>query len=348
METIRRHLRNADRLTTQVSGYHTRARADLYLREHFGKSAMHRLFCRTWAIHFALVAVFVSSSAWAQQATPPLPSQRHNVIDLRLVPVTHVATDSVQITKDESVLQSQGALRPGTYTFTDEIRQLRNRARLAARVPLTTPDGFSVSTADLEDIVAVFPALQPRPGFVLRGYEDRWDSNGVGFVRAFPLGQPAPLPGAVLPASARQQVSRAGLENSPMHAITGDGSAWSYLCASILAREFEEFGARWHGQSWVTHTLLTRDPWNAFPQIEDRNFYALRTDRDQWEWDQEELTDWRPRVQVSRGMIEVIFYTYSPLEQERIYRHEDTYQRGDYCAKTERTEIARGPQRMVF
>ena len=32
-----------------------------------------------------------------------------------------------------------------------------------------------------------------------------------------------------------------------MQAIEGDGSPWSYLSASILSREAEEFGAMWHG-----------------------------------------------------------------------------------------------------
>lgn len=297
----------------------------------------------------ALVVVLMGSVlAQAQEKTVPTSHQRRVITDLRLVPVRPLVPEPETIPKDESVLQGQEATKSGTYVFADEIRQLRNRARLAARVPMTTPDGFSVSNVDPADIVAVFTSLRIRPGFVLRGFEDRWDSNGVGFVRAFPPGQPAPLPGAVLSTNGRRQVSRAGFENNPMHAITGDGSAWSYLCASILAREFEEFGARWHGQSWVTHTLLTRDPWGDFPQIKARSAYTLRTSRDQWEWNQEELTDWRPRVQVGKEMIEVIFYTYSPLGQEGIYRHKDTYQRGDYCAKSERAVIARGPQWMVF
>jgi hypothetical protein len=33
-----------------------------------------------------------------------------------------------------------------------------------------------------------------------------------------------------------------------MDAIEGDGSAWSYLSASLFAREAAELGALWHGE----------------------------------------------------------------------------------------------------
>jgi len=310
---------------------------------------MHHRICQTLTSHFALVVVLVGGVlAQAQERAVSTPHQRRVITDLQLVPVTSLVSETEQIPRDESVFRRQKTIDSGLYVFADEIRQLRNRARLAAKPPQTTPDGFSVSTVDPADIVAVFTSLRIRPGFVLRGFEDRWGSNGDGFVRAFTLDQPAPLPGAVLSTSARRQVSRAGLNDNPMKAITGDGSAWSYLCASILAREFEKFGARWHGQSWVTHTLLTRDPWNDFPEVKDRSFYALKTSQDKWKWGQEKLTDWRPKVRVGKDVIEVVFYTYSPLGQERIYRHKDTYRHGDYCAKSERTAIASGPQWMVF
>lgn len=271
-----------------------------------------------------------------------------NVKTLRLVPVAQLASRSALTSRSQLTSDESDSCSSRTNFFTNEIQELRMRAQAAARLPSNTPDGLSVSTVDPANSVAAFPPLHIRHGFTLRGYEDRWDSNGVGFVRAFLPGQPAPLPGAVLPASARRQVSRAGLENNPMRAITGDGSAWSYLCASILAREFEEFGARWHGQRWATHTLLTRNPWDELPEDTNRSVGAFRTSRDEWQWDQDIPTDWRPKVQIGKEMIEVIFYTYSPLGQERVYRHKDTYQRGDYCAKSERAAIARGPQWMVF
>ena len=37
-----------------------------------------------------------------------------------------------------------------------------------------------------------------------------------------------------------------------MDAIESDGSLEAYLQASILFREFNEFGAIWHGCSWST------------------------------------------------------------------------------------------------
>ena len=48
-----------------------------------------------------------------------------------------------------------------------------------------------------------------------------------------------------------------------MEAIDGDGKPWSYLCASLLARELAEFGAMWHGCGWSEHAILGENPFNA-------------------------------------------------------------------------------------
>lgn len=47
---------------------------------------------------------------------------------------------------------------------------------------------------------------------------------------------------------------------SLMQAIDGDGSSWSYLSASILSREAEEFGAMWHGCVWSDQKILSKLP----------------------------------------------------------------------------------------
>src|SRR4051812_34654359 len=100
-----------------------------------------------------------------------------------------------------------------------------------------------------------------------------------------------------------------------MEAIDGDGSALSYLSASIFVRELGEFGARWHGCSWSTHKILGADPFiGPAPKM-------MTTD-DQWTWMERAPETWLPTV-VTVHPVGVRFYTHSALHEERIVRHFD-------------------------
>ena len=137
--------------------------------------------------------------------------------------------------------------------------------------------------------------------------------------------------------------------DDPMEAIEGDGSAWSYLAASLLRRELREFGAMWHGGNWATHFLLDDDPWkNGAPSDDASPLERPTSKADQWKWLGPRPTQWGPQVRMDNDQVTVTFHTYSGLEKQAIYRHTDTYRAGKYRAKVEQEKIAEGPEGYLF
>jgi hypothetical protein len=133
-----------------------------------------------------------------------------------------------------------------------------------------------------------------------------------------------------------------------MEAFTGDGSSWSYLAASILARELEEFGAAWHGCSWSTHTILDKNLLNNRSASVRMQGRLIDTRPRSWKWLRKKPVDWRPQVTIKGGRRRIVFYTYSYLNQESIYQHEDTYLKTNYFFKTVATPVAIGPAMTCF
>ena len=73
--------------------------------------------------------------------------------------------------------------------------------------------------------------------------------------RAIVFVSPAGALGLGMVAGSRLAGAAEQLPNSPSNspresAREGNDSPWSYLAASILGREIEEFGAVWHGCKW--------------------------------------------------------------------------------------------------
>jgi hypothetical protein len=67
-----------------------------------------------------------------------------------------------------------------------------------------------------------------------------------------------------------------------------------------------------------------------------------------WKWLAPLPGQWRPSVSVTRDSVTVVFYTYSPLGQEGIYKHVDRYSPGSYVAGPQMVKIAEGRRYMVF
>ncbi|MEI8371583.1 MAG: hypothetical protein WCJ35_01990 [Planctomycetota bacterium] len=65
--------------------------------------------------------------------------------------------------------------------------------------------------------------------------------------------------------------------------------------------------------------------------------------RDTWKWLEAEPKYWPPQVRVEKDQVKIIFYTYTNLEKQRIFRHTDTYRPGDYCAKSKDKPTAEDP-----
>ena len=186
--------------------------------------------------------------------------------------------------------------------------------------------GWFRSSVDPEKLLGVFKALRLKEGFGLRAYEFRSGGNGNGVIWAVPADAP------VLEPDECPKLEGVFLEPPKppgavalMSVIEGDGSPWSYLSASILAREAVEFGAVWHGCSWTEHTILGKPPWEMAKG---------GPPEEMWEWQGAVPDTWLPTYKEQGETKEITLHVYTGLEQQRIYCATDTYQPGSYDLET--------------
>jgi len=238
-----------------------------------------------------------------------------------------------------------------TTTFPGEkIAELRQRASNAAQFPEDGPEGWSVSAADPMAVLAVFDSLRIKAGFILRAYQFRAGGNGNAFVWALPADALFPEPDDC-PRLEDQFLSPpkppAALDDL-MDVIEGDGTPWSYLCASLFCREIHEFGAAWHGCDWSTHTILDCNPLSTRRASRETGHAMPSGEPEQWTWAEPEPAEWKPHVVEEADGVTVVFYTFSGLGTETIFRQTDRFTRGTYRFATDRKEIAIGPGGFVF
>jgi hypothetical protein len=149
----------------------------------------------------------------------------------------------------------------GSFAFDGRaIRQLRNEATKwwFAHLPADLPQGWTKCPFDPTPLVDFFAPLQVKEGYVLRAYLYRNYLSTTGIVWALPEGADLPDAGVCPPNSPPRPPL--ALHNV-MAAIEGDCTPWSYLCASILARELESIGSRGEADTWSKSTVLDADPW---------------------------------------------------------------------------------------
>ena len=252
-------------------------------------------------------------------------------------------------------LQSNEAKEQGTSTnfSAAKLEKLRKKAAKAVEVPKDTPDGWSKSKVDPLKLIEVFPPLKLKKGVVLRAYQFKEGGNGNGVVWAMPA--EANFPEADQCPKVKRKDGFMTVPKPPaalesiMEQIEGDGSAWSYIEASLLSREFWEFGALWHGTNWGTFRILDGSPWKS-PLLtsEDDPRYKPRTPEQDWQWLEPKPKHWRPKVTIEKDKVTVTFFTFSGYQNEAIYRHTDTYKPGSYRYESQRTEIAKGKQGYMF
>lgn len=109
-----------------------------------------------------------------------------------------------------------------------------------------------------------------------------------------------------------------------MSAITGNLTAGSFLVASVLQRELQEFGRCGKFHRWHHHRLI-----GTVPKQRD------------WQWRMEKPTDLSPKVHsLPNGKIAVEFYTCRILPPIGIFRHIDRYPANSYVAKASNQAIA--------
>jgi len=229
------------------------------------------------------------------------------------------------------------------------IAGLIKKARKVVTTASEPPQGWTKSSVDLKGFLFVFKSLNIKEGMMLRAYQWRSGGNGYGVVWAMPQDLPLPEPDECEVRSSDYPKSSVlvpqGALKDPMEAIEGDQSLWSYMEASIFARELGEIGAMWHGINWRTHILLDRGCILTLRRPTDIRsledfFKPIDLNPDDWNWVMSQPVEWRPTVTKGESSVTVAFYTYSGLGNHRIYRHVDEYRVGSYCFQSERTEIA--------
>jgi len=241
-----------------------------------------------------------------------------------------------------------------------EIKRWREKLSDLSKLPLATPSGWSKSRIDPTGLLSVFPELRVRDGHVLRAYVFKEEANSNGFVWALPADAafPAPADCPRIESHFLKPPKPFDALDDLMEAIAGDDSPESYFHASILRREFKEFGAGWHGIRWGMHTVLDDSPWNQPPGVdEDAIAMYPESKRAEWNWVAPEPKNWKPEVRLEKDKAIVTFYSYTGLiadlgsdgeEKERIIRHTETYRRGKYRPLVVEKKLAEGPHAVAL
>ena len=217
--------------------------------------------------------------------------------------------------------------RKQTQTKIQELREnlhmlmLQNRQKsgntdtlhVEKRVNQGEPVGDGWTSCKLDQI-AIFEAVRGlwlKPSWRLYAYAYRVDDNGNGVIWALPKTAPEP-PVLYEHNSSLFEPPRPNFAHRFAEALDGDGSPASYMRASILIREMEDFAALWHGVSWGTHEIVSLLPKWAF-NLEKTDF------------------DLRPQVKITEeGEVVVIFYTISSLGTVKLIKHCDQYRQYSY------------------
>jgi len=223
-------------------------------------------------------------------------------------------------------------------------------------------EGWRKSVADPADLFQAFPPLSLKKGYVLHSYQYREGRDGNGVIWAMPKDVAFPEPEACelfeLPRHAWSLEMVPGLIPprpdgalaDMMEAVEGDGTPWSYLCASLLAREAAEFGAFGHGSFWSAFFILSGDPFEGRDEQSGQSVgYSLPDGEvSDWVWHTPAPREWRTGVRVNEMFIEVTFYTFCGLGGQIITHHKDTYAPGGYQFEAADEVIASGPDGYVY
>ncbi len=173
-----------------------------------------------------------------------------------------------------------------------------------------------------------------------------------------PFPEPEELMGDVLDYHPSSMPMPDGALEDLRTALEGDGSPWSYLSASILARELNEFGALWHGCHWSDVRIVAPPPGYCGDDTPPgRESTSWSPPGGPWTWSEDLPSEWNPVVRIRStdaagadtrtsnahdGEIVAEFHTYSPLGTEDITRIQDVYTDGRYDFRPEAVVIAEG------
>ena len=177
-----------------------------------------------------------------------------------------------------------------------------------------------VSTVDAGRALTRLP-IQLKAGLRLVTYLYRTEDVGQGATWAIPeqLSTTAQLEAALSAATdADNPPYPDGAMLKVMSGITGDRSVLSFVTASIVSRELQEFGCTGSRCDWSHHRFIATVP----------------RQRD-WKWRMTPPNDLQPKARLlPDGQAAVEFYTCRVVAPIGIYRHVDQYPAKGYMAKS--------------
>ncbi|MBE5394934.1 hypothetical protein [Brevibacillus borstelensis] len=200
--------------------------------------------------------------------------------------------------------------------------------------------GWIKSPFNPECIVKGFSHLRIKDGYKLRAYQYTDGANGNGIVWAIPVD-------AELPDPNESQRLEEHFLSAPkpsiafddfMQVIEGDKTPISYLQASIVYHELNEFGAAWHGTEWGRDIIL------PIQESESQS-----TSNYEWEMieDEPEIID--PHFYYdNEGNPTVVFYTINDIGTVTLNRYVHTFSQSDYTMRVERSCIATAGPGIIF
>jgi len=201
-----------------------------------------------------------------------------------------------------------------------ELRVLQQRVR-SLLDPTALAPGWHHDVVDPERVVETFD-LWVRDGFRLRLHHHVGPAGVACVMWGFRGDAEEPTDwdahsGAHLPPP-----PASALDN-PLEAVAGAPGAWSFLCASVLARELAALGATGAFAGWTKQTLVDETLPPVAPQA----------------WRQDAPDDPRPLVIEDNNGTTVRFLTHRP-DPARVYRHEDRYPGDDLDAHARQVLLA--------
>ena len=208
------------------------------------------------------------------------------------------------------------------------------------------------ATAYAQRLLDVFETLALKPEFALCAYAFRGDFGGNGRVWAVPVDSGHDAERDIASMRDNEWMRRPPGAVPLMQAIVGDGTPWSYLSASILAREATEFGALLHDRDWSLHTIFATPPWESADagDAPGSDTQAAKDDSPTGEWSLHAPAPdlWEP-VFVEDGAIRrVTLCIHSPYWRETLYRVTDSFEGDSYEGRTEGEILSSGPDGLIF
>jgi hypothetical protein len=185
-----------------------------------------------------------------------------------------------------------------------------------------------ISTIDPAAAVSKLPGLLLKPKVRLVTFLQRQSQGGMGVTWALPelMSTTEKLEAALESVGDRAIPPRPDSALSHiMDAIEGDRSAGSFIAASILLREFKEFGRSGQNCRWAHHRLITAPPLDQ-----------------SWNWrTKQPLPNLAPKMQLQDNQSVIVeFFSYRTVPPIAIFRHLDQYPAKSYRPKTNDQAVA--------